>query len=657
MAEVPTGSSVLDQVDILRPLAPQLKAQLEQHLSEKVVRAGAVIVTEGDPGDSMFMIVSGEVSVYLTDKSLGLSCELARLSAGQVFGEMALITGSPRSATVKATEDTKLKCLTRDVLFKLVQAAPQVGLMIAAVLAKRTEELNKGQWLEFGSLKGRTLDPALLDTLPVPLIRKYKIAPVARSGNAVTIATADPSNKIALDDVRSFLAGDKVRVLVVPEPELSAWIATHFGGQAPKPRAPSQIAGQITWTTATSEADDLKAAQAASSQDIATLLSTLVAEAIEKGASDVHLDPDKKGLVVRYRVDGQLVTREQVIPKSLHLPLVSRVKILAGLNITERRLPQDGRISLEAAGRPFDLRVATICTRYGEKVTLRVLDSAAIRQSLSTLIGAEKVAQVVRRLFTQPNGLVLVTGPTGSGKTTTLYAAVRERMGQAVSICTIEDPIEYDLPGVNQVQVNEAAGLGFSQVLSAFLRSNPDVIFVGETRDAQTAKLACTAALTGHLVLSSLHTNDALSAVSRLQTMQVDPYVVAGSLLGVINQRLVRRLCSSCRTPTTPTEGTLDGLRALGVSFDESTQFYKAKGCQACGGEGVKGRVGVYELLVVSQRVRDAIAQGADPVALRNAAADGSYVSLARYASFVLAQGIVDPAEVLRVVPRDQTAG
>ena len=300
--------------------------------------------------------------------------------------------------------------------------------------------------------------------------------------------------------------------------------------------------------------------------------------------------------------------------------------------------------------------MATVATKYGEKMTLRVLDSAAIKQSLTQLITAEKVAQVVRKLFTQPNGLVLVTGPTGSGKTTTLYASLRERLGSAVSICTVEDPVEYDLPGVNQVQVNEAAGLGFPEVVRAFMRSNPDIIFVGETRDTVTAKLACTAALTGHLVISSLHTNDALSAVSRLQSMQVEPYVIAGSLLGVINQRLVRRICANCRVESSPGEVVTNGLRNLGVVLDPTMKFYKGKGCKHCNGEGFKGRVGVYELLVVSQRVRDAIAQNADQVALRQAAMDGSYVSLARYASFVLSQGIVEPSEILRVVPKDQTA-
>ena len=651
------GQSVLDHVEILKPLPAALKQQLEAHLTEKAVRAGTVVFSEGDPGDAMYFVVSGECTVFLTDKALGLSVELARIGPGQAFGEMALVTGSPRSATVKTTEDTKLRCLSREILFKLVTAAPQVGLMIASVLAKRTEELNRNQYLELGSLKGRTFDPTLVDLLPAALIKKYKMAPVARSQGAVTIATSDPSNRVAIDDVRGLLAGDRLRVLVVNEVEINAWIAAHFSGQVAKPKANiTQLASTVIYSTQIAERDEDKTnLNNANSADVASLVSTIIAEALEKQASDIHLDPDKKGIVVRYRVDGQLVTRETIIPKSLHAPLMSRLKILASLNITEKRLPQDGRISFEMQGRGYDLRVATVATRYGEKMTLRVLDSASIKQSLSQLISADKVSQVVRKLFTQQNGLILVTGPTGSGKTTTLYSALRERMGQPISICTVEDPIEYDLPGVNQVQVNESAGLGYNQVLAAFMRSNPDVIFVGETRDAATAKLACNAALSGHLVISSLHTNDALAAVGRLQSMGVEPYAISGALLGVINQRLVRRLCPTCRTETHPGDAVINGLLTLGVPIDPAMKFFKAKGCQSCGGEGVKGRVGVYELLVVSQKVRDAIAQNADAVTLRSAALDGSFVSLARYATFVLGQGIVDPAEILRVVPRDQT--
>ncbi len=634
----PAEASVLDQVEILRPLPPQLKQQLEARLVEKQLKAGTLLFNEGDPGDSMYLIVAGEVSVYLSDKSLGLNCELARLGSGQSFGEMALVTGSPRSASVKATEDCRLLVLSRDILFKLVQAAPQVGLMIAAVLAKRTEELNKNQWLEFGTLKGRTFDPTLAELIPLAVIKRLKMVPVARANNSITVATCDPSNKVALEDVRSMLHGEKVRVLAVSEADLNAWIQTYYSGAPAAPErtqaavrpSVANLVKQVAYFT-TSDTEDTKAsAAAANAADVALLLTTIIVEGIDKGASDIHFDPERKGVVVRYRVDGLMQNREALVPRSLHGPLMSRIKVLASLNITEKRLPQDGRISFEMAGRNFDLRVATIATKYGEKATLRILDSASINQQLGSLIAAEKVATVVRKMFAQPNGLVLVTGPTGSGKTTTLYSALRERLNQQLAIATVEDPVEYDLPGVTQVQVNEPAGLGFPEVLRAFLRSNPDVIFVGEMRDQVTAKLACQAALTGHMVLSSMHTNDAISSVVRLQSIGVEPYVIASSLAGVVNQRLVRRVCPSCRTETPVSESVVNQLRACGVPVDANTKFYRGKKCATCNGEGFKGRVGVYELLVVSQKVKDAISANVDIAELRKAAMDGSYVSLAR---------------------------
>jgi type II secretory ATPase GspE/PulE/Tfp pilus assembly ATPase PilB-like protein len=357
--------------------------------------------------------------------------------------------------------------------------------------------------------------------------------------------------------------------------------------------------------------------------------------------------------VVRYRVDGRLSFRDGTIPFALHAPLMSRIKVLASLNIAERRLPQDGRISLDLGQKGYDLRVATINAKFGEKVTLRILDSSALEQNLASLVLADKVSQVVRKLFYRPNGLVLVSGPTGSGKTTTLYAAIKERLNPELAICTIEDPIEYDVPGITQVQVNEAIGLGFTDVMRTFLRQDPDIILVGETRDAATAKLACSAALTGHLVLTSFHTNDTISAVMRLREMQIEPFVLAGALLGVINQRLVRRICPSCRVETQYSDVIRQNLDHAGVPLDKAAKLYKGAGCKACNGEGYKGRVGVFELLVVSNAVRDAIAQEANAAQLKQAAADGLFVSLARYAQFLLAEGLTVPSEILRILPRE----
>lgn len=650
-------TSVLDQVEIFRPLPAQLKAQLEARLVEKTVAAGQVVFNEGDPADAMYVVVAGEVAVSIADKALGLSCELARLGPGQAFGEMALLTGGQRSATVRAVDDASLRMLSRDILYKLVQVAPQVALQMAGMLARRLEDLNRDRSIEFGTLKGRPFDAATADLVPLNLVKKHRMLPIASANGTVTVATPDPSNRIGLDDLKNLLRGEKVKLLVVPESDFATYLQQHLTGNGPLIRPAAAAAKQVNYLTAASaDAEDKNLAAAANNADIAALATAIVVEGIDRGASDIHIEPDRRGVLVRYRVDGLMTPRDGAIPRSLQAPLVSRLKVLAGLDITERRRPQDGRISLEVAGKPYDLRVATVATRYGEKVTARILDSASIQQQLTELIVADKVAQVVRKLFHQPNGLVLVTGPTGSGKTTTLYAALRERLVQSLSICTVEDPVEYELAGVTQVQTNEAAGLGFPEVLRAFLRQNPDIIFVGEMRDAVTAKMACNAALTGHMVLSSLHTNDALSSLVRLKGMGVEPFVIASSVLGIVNQRLVRRICPACRTEAPSSEATLRALRNVGVVLDPATKLYRGKKCKLCNGEGFKGRVGVYELLIVSQKIKDAIAQDADIVELRKAAMDGSYVSLARYSTFLLSQGLTEPSELLRILPRDQSS-
>lgn len=653
--------SVLDDVPILRPLSPLLKSQLEAQLARKVLQPGEILFTEGDMGDAMYIIASGLVSVFVTDKALGLTVDLATLGKGEAFGEMALVTGEKRSASVKAVERTEVLGLSRDVFYRLVQAVPQVGLTIASTLAKRLEQVNRTQGVHFGSLRGVKFEGPLKELLPPPLIHRHKMVPVSQSGGIVTIATPDPNNQLAIDDVRRVLRGLDVKLMAVSEADFDSFVAQHV----PKTQAPqgtaqqgqksyAAAAQQLRFFGAASESgDEARLRQSATSPDVVQLLNLIVAEGIERGASDIHIEPDRELLRVRYRIDGRLMYREGEIPMAAHQPLISRMKVLASLDIAERRLPQDGRISLAIANKQYDLRLATVVTKYGEKVTLRVLDSSTLQADLGSLILGEKISQVVRKLFYRPNGLVLVTGPTGSGKTTTLYAALLERRNPELSICTIEDPIEYNVDDITQVQVNEGVGLGFPEIMRTYLRQDPDVILVGETRDAETARLACNAALTGHLVLSSFHTNDAISAVLRLKAMGIEPFVLSDALLGVINQRLVRRICPACRVETKVGDLIVRNLQRAGVALDPNVKFYKGQGCNLCHGDGFKGRIGVYELLLVGPGVRDAIARDASATELRQVALDGSYVPLVKYASYLLNEGLTVPSEVLRILPRE----
>lgn len=657
-------TSWLDSIAIFQPLKPQLKQQLEAQLTQRALRAGEVLFSAGDEGDAMYLIASGMVSIYLSDSQLGLTYELAKLGAGQAFGEMSLVTGETRSASVRAVDDTQLMVLSRDVFYRLVNAAPSVGLTIASVLAKRLNQHNQNQGIEFGSLASKPFDPSLLDLIPPPVIKRHRMVPVSIVDGIATVATPNPENKLGIDDLKRVLRGMEIKVMAVSAMDFEQFVKRHIADATERKPAVIQqaksnyaaAAQQLVFLgggALSSEENEAQIMQVAQGADVVELLSTIIVEAIDRGSSDVHIEPDRNRMVVRYRIDGRLSFRDGTIPIAAHQPLISRLKVLASLDITERRLPQDGRISLEIGGKGYDMRIATLNTKYGEKATLRILDSSNIEQNLSSLILADKVSQVVRKLFYRPNGLLLVTGPTGSGKTTTLYAALKERHNAELSICTIEDPIEYDVPGLTQVQVNETIGLGFAEVMRTFLRQDPDIILVGETRDAATAKLACNAALTGHLVLSSFHTNDAVSAVLRLREMDIEPFVLSGALLGVINQRLVRRICPSCRIQTEYSEVIRQNLEKAGFKADAGASLYKGAGCSACNGEGYKGRVGVFELLVASNAVRDAISEGVSAQDLQKAAEGGSYVSLQRYASFLLNEGLTVPSEVLRILPKE----
>jgi type IV pilus assembly protein PilB len=665
-APAPTGPTPLDHIPLFAPLTAQVRGELTSWMQKRVCAAGEIVFNENDPGDAMYVVEDGYVSVFVTDAAMGLTVDVAGLGRGEAFGEMALVTGEGRKASVKAVERTSLWVLHRDVFFRLVQAVPQMGITIAATLARRLDQVNRTQRVAFGTLRGASIPPDLREAVPQNVCMRHKMVPVSTAAGIVTLACVDPQNKVGLDEIKRMLRGVDIKLMAVAEDDFNRFMVAQMTqnlaarvlqqqSQAKNYAALSK--GALTFFgsagTDTAEADKLKAAAAAS--DVVDLLNAIIFEGIDRGASDIHIEPERSTLVVRYRIDGRLVLRPGEIPIAAHLAIISRLKVLASVDIAERRMPQDGRISLKQGTKNYDLRLATVNTKYGEKIVMRVLDPSSLQADLGSLILADKICTAIRNLFYRPNGLVLVTGPTGSGKSTTLYASLAERRAPEISIATIEDPIEYTMEGITQVQVNEAIHLGFPDVMRTFLRQDPNVILVGETRDAETAKLACSAALTGHLVISSFHTNDSISAIQRLRAMEVENYLVADALLGVINQRLVRRLCPACRTEHSYGELVTQNLQRAGVAVDANTKFYKGAGCAQCRGEGFKGRAGVYELLIVSPAVKEAISRGAPAHELRKSALDeGSYVPLARYASFLLAEGLTVPSEVLRILPRNE---
>src|SRR6185369_2980316 len=346
-----------------------------------------------------------------------------------------------------------------------------------------------------------------------------------------------------------------------------------------------------------------------SSEDapVVRLANNILALAIKKGASDIHIEPQEKGVVLRFRIDGVLYV-ETILSKKIQLPLASRFKILSRLDISERRLPQDGRISIKIDDRAIDFRVSTVPAKFGEKIVMRILDKSGSLLPLDKIISHTPTCEKLRWMIAQPYGIIYITGPTGSGKTTTLYSSLNEINSPEVNISTAEDPIEYDLAGLCQVQTHKDIGLDFARILRAFLRQDPDVILVGETRDQETAKISVEAALTGHLVFTTLHTNDAPNSFTRLEEMGVEPFLMANSTIGIIAQRLARRICQNCKKQVEVDDTTLG---YFGYTRESAPPFFKGEGCDRCNGNGYKGRVGIYELLSMSNELKRAVASGA----------------------------------------------
>jgi type IV pilus assembly protein PilB len=364
---------------------------------------------------------------------------------------------------------------------------------------------------------------------------------------------------------------------------------------------------------------------------------------IKKGASDIHIEPQEGGVILRLRIDGVLYI-ENRLSKKIQLPLASRLKILAKLDIAERRLPQDGRISIKLEDRAIDFRVSTVPAKFGEKIVMRILDKGGSLLPLEKIIVHAQTVEKVRWMISQPYGIIYVTGPTGSGKTTTLYSGLNHINAPEINISTAEDPIEYDLPGLCQVQTHKEIGLDFARILRAFLRQDPDVILVGETRDQETAKISVEAALTGHLVFTTLHTNDAPSTFTRLEEMGIEPFLMANSTIGIIAQRLARRICQNCKIQTDVDETTLS---YFGYSKESAPPFYRGEGCDQCNHTGKRGRVGIFEVLVMNDESKHAVARGARVDEIRSIAIGNGMMTLKEYAMILMAEGLTTADEVL----------
>jgi type IV pilus assembly protein PilB len=496
-------------------------------------------------------------------------------------------------------------------------------------------------------------DPDVLKLVPEQIAKKHSVLPIKRMGNVLTLAMADPTNVFALDDV-GFMTGLQIQPVVASEAAIRKAFERLYetGGSVTDMMSELEEAdtdvevvegGEETFTKA--DVFDLK--ESADEAPVVRLINMILTDAIRRGASDIHLEPYEKVFRVRFRIDGVL-HEIMTPPKRLEAALTSRVKIMATLDIAERRLPQDGRIKLRYHQREIDFRVSTLPTIFGEKTVMRILDKDALQLDLTALGFDPWSMEQFTKAIHSPYGMILITGPTGSGKTTTLYSAIHTINSPDINIMTAEDPVEYNLKGVNQVQVNDEIGRTFAACLRSFLRQDPDVILVGETRDLETAQIGIRAALTGHLVLSTLHTNDCPSTPARLLDMGIPPFLVSSSLQLILAQRLGRRVCRDCKEPYEASEESLVPYGHVPQGLG-TVNFYKGKGCQTCNFTGMKGRVAIYEVMPVTTEIRDLILRNATTNEILDAACSQGMKTLRQNALQKVIDGVTTVEEVLRV--------
>lgn len=515
------------------------------------------------------------------------------------------------------------------------------------------------------NLKGIKLDPSIMKLIPYEFVVKNQVIPISKNGESLKVAIADPSNRFVIEDIK-FLTGMNITVCIAPESEIIEVIEKNYQKKEPTQsykikntegdileddsliKAIDSAIGEIDVDERKEEDDVIKQIDA----PIIRLVNNLFLNAINSRASDIHIEPSEMELIIRFRIDG-ILSNTLKLPIKIKNALISRIKIMSNLDISERRLPQDGRIKLKIGDkRKIDFRVSTLPTIFGEKIVIRILDKSSLQLDLAKLGLGEKPLKDFLSAIEKPYGMILVTGPTGSGKTTTLYSVLSRLNKPEVNIMTAEDPVEYNFAGINQVQIKEEIGLTFATILRSFLRQDPDIIMVGEIRDFETAEIAVKAALTGHLVLSTLHTNDAPTTIIRLINMGIEPFLVASSVILVAAQRLVRMICPNCKTEQKLPDTTLINI---GVSPEEVKNItcYIGKGCQNCNKTGYKGRIALYEVMPMREELKELVLQGANSLEIKREAVRLGMITLRQSGIEKIKQGIVSVEEVLRATFED----
>ncbi len=508
------------------------------------------------------------------------------------------------------------------------------------------QTIANGLVTDFIDVTERDIAPEILHLIPSGLARLHGALPIEMSGSTLRVALVDPFDLHTAEDLR-FALGKDIQVVVSPPEQIEELIKQYYGTDTMNMEDVLKQLGEAGELLQLGETDGDAAVEAeANTTPIIRFVDLVLYHAIQDRASDIHFEPFENEFKIRYRVDGALYEMSPP-PRHLALPVISRVKVMANMNIAERRLPQDGRIQKNIAGRNVDLRVSTLPTQYGESLVLRVLDRSIVNLDLEALGMPDYIYNFLLEMIERPNGIFIATGPTGSGKTTTLYSCLRKINTIDSKLITVEEPVEYDLEGIVQVPVNEGIGLTFARALRSFLRQDPDRIMVGETRDLETAQIAIQASLTGHLVFTTLHTNDAPGAITRLIDMGVEPFLISSTLEAVLGQRLLRSICRQCRTTYEPSDTFLAELRISRSDIGDK-QFFYGKGCDACNNTGYKGRKGIYELLKITDPVRELINERAPTVTIRQKAIELGMITLRQDGLRSIYAGDTTIEEVLR---------
>ena len=559
-----------------------------------------------------------------------------RLQLGQLLIRQGALTEEQLTEALDQQRENGNKMLLGEVLLKSGVCKEE---QIMEALATAYD-------VPFARISPKVADPRVVDALPREFLDKHAVLPLFKVRDALTLAVNEPANVFLIEEVER-LTGCTVLVVCATAKDIKATLETHL------PTANVFVIDDILDDATAGElslveqkVDDIADAEvAAEGSPVIKLVNYLIYSAVREGASDIHIEPDDNSLRVRLRVDGAL--HEKLRPPHKMLPAIaSRIKIMSGLDISERRLPQDGGIHVLMDGRPIDLRVSTLPGSHGEKIVVRVIDNRSVLVNLEKLGFEYEMLKQWRQAISVPNGIVLVTGPTGSGKSTTLYSVLRELNSDQINICTVEDPVEFNLSSVNQFQVNERIGFTFPIALRSMLRQDPDIIMVGEIRDNETARTAVQAALTGHLVLSTLHTNDAPGAVTRLLNIGIEPYLVSASLVAILAQRLVRKICTNCKESFEP---PVNIRRSVERAAGEVETFYRGVGCAKCRKTGFSGRIGIYELLVPDDQMQEKITQAASIRELRALAVQSGMKTLRQDGMGKVKAGITTVEEVFRV--------